>query len=119
MSTTDVTIMSITTRTHAAAQNIAELLAMGHQQAPNVVAMAGVCSGFSYKTFGRHRGRALDLVAVSGAVKVIVEPTGGRPIAGATLDCEDRRHDAGHHRENPNSQRARGDSQSLGWGSRS
>ena len=51
MSTTDITIMSITTPTDTAAPNVAELLAhMGHQQTPSVVARAGVCSGFFCKT---------------------------------------------------------------------
>ena len=51
MSTTDITIMSITTPTDTAAPNVAELLAhMGHQQTPSVVAQTGVSSGFSAKT---------------------------------------------------------------------
>ena len=78
-----------------------------------VAVRPGGCSGFSYEMFFDTERDADDIIAESGGVKVVVDPSSAMLLEGATLDYKDGLQGAGFAIDNPNAQRTCGCGQSF------
>ena len=73
-----------------------------------VAVRPGGCSGFSYEMFFDTERDDSDLIAESGGVKVVVDPSSAQLLDGATLDFSDGLQGAGFAINNPNAQKTCG-----------
>ena len=115
MSTTETTSTDLVGITDAAAQKVAELLAMEGNPALalRIAVRPGGCSGYSYEMFFDSEFAHDDLRSSKGAVSVVVDAESAQLLRGASLDYKDGLQGAGFSINNPNAQRSCGCGQSF------
>jgi len=98
------------TLTDSATTKVAELLEQegNPELALRVAVRPGGCSGFSYEMFFDSDVADDDVTVVSGAVRVVVDPSSASLLQGATLDFKDGLQGAGFSINNPNASRTCG-----------
>lgn len=107
---TDVTPAEAIVLTDSAATKVAELLEQegNPDLALRVAVRPGGCSGFSYEMFFDTDVADDDLIATSGGVRVVVDPSSASLLQGSTLDFKDGLQGAGFSINNPNATRTCG-----------
>jgi iron-sulfur cluster assembly accessory protein len=101
--------------TDVAAAKVSELL----EQEGNpdlflrVAVRPGGCSGFSYEMFFDTELAEDDLEAITGSLRVVVDPASVTLLTGSTLDFKDGLQGAGFSINNPNATRTCGCGQSF------